>query len=66
MMSEQARDMVNTIIEVYIPEFQKIEKHLLQRYQEELNNFLEEKRDSYVKMFMYYGRLYRDIIEQWF
>ena len=31
-MSEQARDMVNTIIEVYIPEFQKIEKHLLQRY----------------------------------
>ncbi len=22
-MSEQARDMVNTIIEVYIPEFQK-------------------------------------------
>ncbi len=39
MMSEQARDMVNTIIEVYIPAFQKIEKHLLQRYQEELNNF---------------------------
>ena len=38
-MSEQARDMVNTIIEVYIPEFQKFEKHLLQRYQEELNNF---------------------------
>ena len=39
MMSEQARDMVNTIIEVYILAFQKIEKHLLQRYQEELNNF---------------------------
>lgn len=36
---EQARDMVNTIIKVYIPEFQKIEKHLIQRYQQELNNF---------------------------
>lgn len=36
---DKAKQLVNTIIKVYIPEFQKIEKGLLARYEDKLNEF---------------------------